>query len=66
MKAGLSVSEAAAMLGCGKDLLYRNVNRETASIDVGWTKLNLIVIGQRIIVPRAEVERALGLQQESA
>jgi hypothetical protein len=47
------------MLGVGKSLLYREYDRESSTINVGWTKMRVLTIGHRIIVPRAEVERAL-------
>lgn len=55
----LSVTDAAKQLGVGKDTLYRRIDRRTSSIDLGWTTIRVLIIGQRIVVPQAEIDRAL-------
>lgn len=59
MKSALSIRDAAEILGVGKDLLYRRYNPETSTIDVGWTEMRVLSIGQRKVVPAAEMERVL-------
>lgn len=56
---GMTVREVAERFRVSKNTLYRHYDRETSTIDVGWTKLRVITIGRRISIPRAEVERAL-------
>jgi excisionase family DNA binding protein len=49
--AGLSITEAAAMLGISRATLERRIQRGEVTIRR---------LGRRVIVPRAEVERLLG------
>lgn len=64
-KSGLTIREAADMLGVGKDLLYRKYDKAASTINVGWTEMRVIAIGRRVVVPRAEVERVLCLREAS-
>jgi len=53
LKALLSVSEAAALLGVHPSTLYRAINRGDAPV-------NVVPVGKRYRVPRVSVERLLG------
>lgn len=55
----LSVREAAIVLGVSPATLYSKIGPESTSIPMGWTDLRIIRIGQRIVIPRAELERVL-------
>ena len=49
----LSVKEAAETLGVGKELIYRAINRG---------ELRAVRLGGRVMVPRIELERLLGME----
>ncbi len=62
----LTLAEAAAELGVGERTLRDHIVEDGRTIALGHDRLRLVRVGRRILVPRAELDRVLGEQTQSA
>lgn len=57
---GCSLAEAAEVLGVGRATVYDHLVEAGVELNKGKDLLRVVRIGERIIVPVAELERVLG------